>query len=362
MNEFMSMHAVSRATFAERTLMARHDIIAVAGFMAGAGLIAAAMVAPWNGARAQLDGRGALGLPVVGFFNVQPAAMSARYVAAFRDGLEDAGYVDGREVRIEYRWADGDDRKANMMASELAARRVAVIAATGGLRPAQPSADGAPGIPALFIAGAGQPTSRPGRNLTGDRLDAARMAAKRLELLRELMPPGGKVAMLVIHGGFARTGWAGGRRSWQPELEAAESQGAVVLRIRNPQEFDRELDEALTGAVRDGVRGFVVSADPFFTSRRGSIVALAARHGLAALYPSRLYVEAGGLASYGPDLVDMYHQIGMYTGQILKGAQPDSLPVVSPRKWDLTINRRAAAALRIEVPPRLIARANETID
>jgi putative ABC transport system substrate-binding protein len=339
--------------------MARHDIIAVAGFMAGMGLIAAAMVAPWGGARAQLDG-----LPVVGFLNVHPAAVSTRYVAAFRDGLEDTGYVEGRQVRIEYRWADGDDRKASMIASELAARRVAVIATTGGLRPAH-QAGGAPAIPALFIAGAAQAgpgAAQPDRNLTGERLDIARMAAKRLELLKELMPPGGKAAMLVPPGGFVRTAWGGDRRAWQPERKAAESQGAIILHIRNPEEFDRELDEVLAGAARDGVRGFVVSADPFFTARRGSIVALAAKHRLAALYPSRLYVEAGGLASYGPDLVDMYHQIGMYTGQILKGARPGSLPVVSPRKWDLTINRRAAAALRIEVPPWLIARANETID
>jgi putative tryptophan/tyrosine transport system substrate-binding protein len=360
MNEFTSTHSVSRATFAERTSMARHGVMAFAGFIAGLGLIAAAMVAPWGGARAQLDG-----LPVVGFLNVQPAAVSARYVTAFRNGLEDAGYVEGRQVRIEYRWADGDDGTASMMASELAARRVAVIAATGGLRSAHPAQGGAPGMPALFVAraaGPGRPddgpgAGRPGRNLTGDRLDVARMAAKRLELLKELMPRGGKAAMLVIPGA-----WTGQRRAWQPERKAAESQGAVILRVRNPQDFDRDLDEELARAARDGVRGFVVSADPFFTARRWSIVALAAKHGLAALYPWRVYVEAGGLASYGPDLVDVYRQIGMYTGQILKGAQPGGLPVVAPRKWDLTINRGAAAALGIEVPTWLIARANETVD
>jgi putative ABC transport system substrate-binding protein len=328
--------------------MARHDIIAVAGFVAGVGLIAAAMVAwPWGGARAQRDG-----LPVVGFLNVQPAAASGRYVAAFRDGLEDTGYVEGRQVRIEYRWANGDDQTANMMASELAARRVAVIAATGSLRSAHPLPGAASTIPALFIAGAvqaGPGADRPGRNLTGDPLDIGRMAAKRLELLNDLMPSGGKAAMLMI-------------RSSPSERKAAESRGAVILRIRNPREFDRELDEELAGAVKAGVRGFVVSADPFFTARRESIVALAAKHGLAALYPWRLYVEAGGLASYGPDLIDMYRQIGMYTGQILKGARPGGRPVLSPRKWDLTINRRAASALHIDVPAWLIARANETLD
>jgi putative ABC transport system substrate-binding protein len=140
------------------------------------------------------------------------------------------------------------------------------------------------------------------------------------------------------------------------------SRGAVLVRIRSPQDFDHELDDALAGAVRAGVRGFIVGTDPFFTSRRGSIVALAAKHRLVALYPLRSYVEAGGLASYGPDLVDIYHQIGMYTGQILKGARPGDLPVVAPRKWDLVISRKTATSPHLEVAPLIIARANEVID
>lgn len=348
--------------------MTGRDTIAVVGFIVAVVAIAAAMVAwPW-GARAHRDD-----IPVVGFLTALSAAASAPYVTAFREGLEEAGYIDGRQVRIEYRWADGDDQKANAMASELAARRVAVIAATGGLRAARAVQGATSAIPALFIAGAGQDrtgfqtgfhaglaagASVPGRNLAGVRLDLTRMAAKRLELLRELMPSGGKVAVLV---GLGST--AGDRRRLlsQSRRRPAESEGAVLIRIRSPQDFDRELDDALAGAVRDGVRGFIV-ADSSFTGRRGSIVALAAKHRLVALYPMHSYVEAGGLASYGPDLIDVYRQIGMYTGQILRGAQPGDIPVVSPRKWDLVINRKAAAALRLDLAPRLISRADEVID
>jgi putative ABC transport system substrate-binding protein len=196
------------------------------------------------------------------------------------------------------------------------------------------------------------------RNLAGVRLDLTRMTAKRLELLREMIPAGAKVALL-----------AGARGAGDPrallapsERKLAESEGAVVLRIHGRQDFERELDAQLAGAARAGVRGFVVGADPLFMSRRGAIVACAAKYGLAALYPWRAYVEDGGLASYGPDLVDVYHQMGMYTGQILKGAHPGNVPVVSPRKWDLVINRRAAAGLGLDIPPWLVARANEVID
>jgi putative ABC transport system substrate-binding protein len=344
--------------------MKKRDIIAAVGFMSAAGLIAAAMItSPW-GARAHRDG-----LPVIGFLNVQPSAAVAPYMAAFRDGLEAMGYAEGREVVIEYRFADGDDQKARMLAWQFAARRVAVIAVIGGLHSAH-AIPGVPAIPSLLVSRArpaeteeATGASARARNLASLHFDLVRMAAKRLELLRELIPSGGRLAILV--GAHPAVDW----RSHlvqsvlaQSERKLAESQGAAVLRAGNPQDFERELDAEFEGAVRSGVRGFVVGADPFFSARRGTIVALAAKHGLAALYPWRDYVEEGGLASYGPDLVDLYHQIGMYTGQILKGARPGDEPVVSPRKWDLVINRKAAASLRLAIPPWLIARANEVID
>jgi putative ABC transport system substrate-binding protein len=340
----------------ERT-MTRRDIIAVAGLTALAGVIAMAMVWPW-GARARPDD-----MPVIGFLNVHAATVPVSYVAAFRHGLEETGYVEGRQFRIEYRWADEDGEMADLMASQLAARRVAVVAASGGWQPVHtlPGADAA--IPALFVS-SGQPfkpgaAGRPGRNLAGVRLDVARMTAKRLEILKELMPPGARAAMLV--GPASTTGHRRSRMA-QSERKLAEGQGAVIVRIRSALDFDRELDDALADAVKNGVRGFVVGTDPFFIGRRGPIVALAAKHGLVALYPLRAYVEAGGLASYGPDLADMYRQIGLYTGQILRGVRPGDVPVVVPRKWDLVINRHTAMSLHLMIAPALVARANEIID
>jgi len=336
--------------------MRQRDFIAVIGF------IAASSVATWSwGACAQGSGT-----PVVGFLNTQPAGVSVPYVTAFRDGLKEAGFVEGRNVRIEYRWADGDDQKVNILAADLVARRVAVIAATGGLRAAQAVQEATSTIPALFISGFNPvqvglvaSINRPGRNLTGVSLDTTEMVPKRLELLNELMPSGGKIVMLV-----SLDAVAGSPRSYlsHSEEKLAETHGAIALRIRSPQKFDEELDDELAKAVRDGVRGLVVGADPFFTTRRGSIVALAAKHKLAALYPLRPYVEAGGLASYGPNLVDAYHQIGIYAGRILKGAKPDELPVVFPRKWDLVLNLKTAKALGLVIPLQVRARANETID
>jgi putative ABC transport system substrate-binding protein len=184
------------------------------------------------------------------------------------------------------------------------------------------------------------------------------MVPKRFELLQELMAPGGKIAMLI-----SLESVPGSPRSSLPESEMrfAESYGAVVLRIRNPQKFDEELENKLDMAVRNRARGLVVGADPFFTTRLGLIVALAAKHQLAGLYPLRPYVVGGGLASYGPSLVDVYHQIGIYAGRILKGAKPEELPVVFPRKWEFVINIRTAKALGLEISPWLIARADEII-
>jgi putative tryptophan/tyrosine transport system substrate-binding protein len=342
--------------------MTGRDIIAAAGVITVIGLAAVlAMVSwPW-GARAPRED-----LQLIGFIDIQSAGASVPYVTAFRDGLKETGYIEGRQIRIAYRWADGDDQKVTWMASELAARRVAVIAVSRGLRSARAVQKATSTIPALFVTGANPveaglvaSLNRPGRNLTGVRLDNAAMVAKRLELLKELMPSGGKVAVLIGPGSVA-----GDRRfaNVQSEQRVAENLGAAILRIHGPEDFDRDLDDMLAAAVRGGVRGLIVGADPFLASRCGALAALAAQHGLVATYALRSCVEAGGLASYGPDLIDVYRQVGMYAGQILKGASPGDLPVVSPRKWELVINRQTAASLRLAIPPWLVARANEIID
>jgi putative ABC transport system substrate-binding protein len=302
---------------------------------------------------------------MVGFLNTQSAAVSGQYVAAFSDGLKEAGYVEGRDVHIEYRWADGDDKRVKPLVADLVGRRVAVIAATGGVRAVQAVQEATSTIPGLFISGSNPvqlglvaSINRPGRNLTGVSLDTTEMIPKRLELLRELMAPDGKVAMLV-----SLESGAGARSTLSDaEISLAEGQGAVLLRIHSLQSFDQELEHALEQAVKDGVRGFVVGADPVFTTRLGSIVVLAAKHHMAALYPLRPYVAAGGLASYGPVLVDVYRQIGIYAGRILRGAKPEDLPVVFPRKWEFVLNLKTAKALGLTISPWLLTRADETIE
>jgi putative tryptophan/tyrosine transport system substrate-binding protein len=338
------------------TAMIRRDIIAVVGVIAVIG----AVTWPW-GAGAQRTR-----MPVIGFLNSQSAGPAAAFVTAFRSGLREAGYREDHDVGVEYSWAEGDDQKLKTLMADLVKRRPDVIVATGGIRAAQAAQEATSTIPTLFISGSNPvqlglvaSINRPGHNLTGVSLDTTEMVPKRLETLRDLLPLGSKIAMLV-----SLDSDAGGLRSAVPDSETrvAENHGVRVLRIRNPVRFDEELDNELDIAVKNGARGLLVSAEPFFTVRRGLIVALAAKHKLAALYPLRAYVEAGGLASYGPDLVDVYHQIGIYAGRILKGAKPDALPVTFPRKWDLVLNLKTAKALGLEVPLQVRARANETID
>jgi len=304
-------------------------------------------------------------IPIVGFLNTQSKNISIPYLTAFRKGVNAAGYVENRDVKIEDSWADGDDQRLKSLAADFVTRRVDVIAATGGLRSIQAVQEATSTIPALFISGSNpvqlglvKSINRPGGNLTGVSLDTTEMVPKRFERLQEFLPPGSKIAMLI-----SLESVPGSPRSALPESEMrfAESYGAVVLRIRNPQKFDEELENTLDMAVKNGVRGFVVGADPMFTTRLGSIVALAAKHQLAALYPLRPYVVAGGLASYGPSLVDAYHQIGIYAGRILQGAKPAELPVVFPRKWELVINRKTANALGFEISLLLEVSADEII-
>jgi putative ABC transport system substrate-binding protein len=330
--------------------MRRRDFIAMIG--------GAAMCS--GEARAQSSG-----MPVIGFLNSQSAGPAAPFVTAFRSGLSEAGYLEDRNVRIEFRWAEGDDQQVKALVADLVNRRSAVIVATGGIRSAQAVQQATSTIPALFISGSNPvqlglvaSINRPGRNLTGVSLDTTEMVPKRLELLREMLPPDSKLVMLV-----SLDSDAGTPRSAVPdsEMKFAEASGAIVLRIRSPEKFAEELDGKLGMAIKDGARGLVVSAEPFFTVRRELIVSLAAKHRLAALYPLRPYVLEGGLASYGPSLVDVYRQIGIYAGRILRGAKPEELPVVFPRKWELVINLKTAKALGLAISPWLIARADETI-
>jgi putative ABC transport system substrate-binding protein len=304
--------------------------------------------------------------PVIGFLNSSSPQSFGQLVTAFREGLREAGYVDGRNVKIDFRWAEGDENRLKAMAADLVNRRVAIIAATGGIRTAWAAQEATTTIPILFISGANPvgiglvaSINRPGGNATGVSTDTTEMVPKRMEMLQQLVPPGGKVAMLVSPGTVTRSR---GVVLPDSELGFAEKNDMLVLNVRNAPEFDKELADEFDAAVKNGARALLVSADPFYYDRRGLITALAARHSLPAVYSGRDYVLAGGLMSYGPSILEAYRQIGIYAGRILNGAKPQDLPVVFPQKWELVINLKTARALGLAISPWFITRADETID
>jgi len=306
-------------------------------------------------------------MPVIGFLNSSSPEPFAELVAAFHKGLAEHGYAEGRNLKIVYRWAKGDEKLLKTMAQELVERRVALIAATGGTRSAQLAKEATDTIPILFISGT-NPVDRglvrsinhPGGNATGVSADTTEMVPKRLEMLRELLPPGTKIAILVSPGTIAR---GQGAIVAETETKFAEDNGLIAIRVHNPADFDKELSDGVESAVKQGARGLLVSGDPFYYNRRHLLADLAARYALAAVYPGRDWVIAGGLLSYAPSFEDAYQKIGAYAGRILHDkAKPENLPVVFPQKWDLVINLKTAKELSLRIPPWFIARANEIIE
>jgi putative ABC transport system substrate-binding protein len=332
-------------------MMRRRDFVSLfAGSAVGSGLV-------WP-----LDVRAQTRMtPVIGFLNSASPESFAQLVAAFHKGLNEQGYFEGRNLNVEYRWAQGDESLLKTMASDLVARRVALIAATGGIRSAEAAKDVTSTVPILFIAGMNPvglglvgSINRPGGNATGVSSDTTETVPKRLELLHELVPRGTKIALLVSPGAIPVV-----RDS---ETKFAKENGMLVIRVPNAPEVDKELSEAFEEAVRNGARALLVSGDPFYFNRRVLIAELAVRHGLPAIYPGRDYVVAGGLLSYAPSFPDAYRQIGVYAGRILHGAKPQDLPVVFPQKWELVINLKTAKSLGLAISPWLLARADETIE
>ena len=327
--------------------MRRRDFLALLGSMAAAGSLRAEAQTP--------------AMPVIGFLNSASPGPAATLVAAFRHGLNKAGYVEGQNVAIEYRWAEGQYDRLRGMASDLVRRNVSLIAATGGLVVAQAAKGATSTIPVLFIAGfdpvregLAASINRPGGNATGVSVYTAELGPKRLELLRELLPNVVKIAMLV------------NPRSISTEIErkdleeATRGTGLQLLVLEASAEGD--LEKAVNDAVNQSAGALIVSADAFFTSRRSQIVALAAQYALPASYPWLQYAEAGGLISYGPNLTWAYEQIGVYASRILKGAKPEDLPVQLPTTFELVINLKTAKSLGLEIPPTLLARADEVIE
>jgi putative tryptophan/tyrosine transport system substrate-binding protein len=290
-------------------------------------------------------------VPVIGFLNSGSPGPFALLLAAFHQGLKDGGYVEGQNVAIEYRWAEGRYDQLPALAADLVRRQVAVIAATGGTVSVRAAKAATTTIPILFVAadpvrdGLVASLNRPGGNVTGVSVFTTELAPKRLQWLREMVPKADKIAMLI--------------NSTYQEMEALTRAGLQVLTISARADSDFEL--AFTQAAQRGVDALLVSADPLFNARRAQLVAAAARHSLPAAYPWREYVEAGGLMSYGTSLTGIYRQVGQYVSRVLKGDKPADLPVQNPTKFELIINRKTANTLGLTIPETLLATADEVI-
>ena len=300
-------------------------------------------------------------MPVIGYLsNGSPESDNAIRLTAFRQGLNETGYVEGQNVAIEYRWARGQNDRLPALAADLVGRRVIVIVA-GGAPPALAAKAATSAIPIVFNVG--DPIefglvaslNRPGGNLTGVANLTAELAGKRLDLLHELLPTAAVVAVLVNP-----TNPANAESETRNLRDAAPSLGLKLHILR--ASTVSEIDEAFGTLVEFRVGALVVSGDQLFTNRREQIVALAARHGVPAIYNWREFAAAGGLMSYGNDLADSYRQAGIYTGKILKGAKPADLPVQQAVKVELVINLKTAKALGLTVPLTLLGRANEVIE
>jgi putative ABC transport system substrate-binding protein len=301
------------------------------------------------------------GMPVIGFISTRTSADSARVLAAFHQGLADAGYIEGRSVAIEYRWAEGQYDRLRALAVDLVSRKVNVIVAAGGDPAAQAAKAATAAIPIVFVTGtdpvkAGLVTSfnRPDRNLTGVHVFLVGLGAKRLGLLHDLVPKAGRIAVV------ANPNLSPAAAELRDVQEAARSLGLQVHILGAGTAG--EIDAAFATLVRERAEAVLVAADPFFTSRRDQIVALAARSAVPAIYELREYAAAGGLMSYGTSLTDGYRQVGVYSGRILKGAKPADLPVLQPTKLDLVINLKTAKALGLQIPDRILALADEVIE
>jgi putative tryptophan/tyrosine transport system substrate-binding protein len=302
-----------------------------------------------------------LTVPVIGFMSGRAPDESAHLVSAFRQGLAETGFVEGQNIAIEFRWALGDYDRLPALAADLVSHRVAVLVAVGGDVSAVVASKATKTIPVVFGMG-GDPVkagmvasfNRPGGNVTGYTLWTSEMESKRLGLLRELIP-GVPLIGILINPRFPPT------VQELDDLEPAAKGVGQQLFVARAND-DAELDAALASFVQQRVGAFLVTAAPFFDTRRERIVEFAAQNRLPAIYQFREYAVAGGLISYGPNIAESYQNAGVYVGRILKGEKPADLPILQPTKFDFVINLKTAKALGLTVPPTLLAEAGEVIE
>jgi putative tryptophan/tyrosine transport system substrate-binding protein len=299
-------------------------------------------------------------MPVIGVLSGRSFDDSKEFLTAFGEGLNEAGLFDRRNVAIEYRWAENHVDRLPALADELVRRQVAVILAVGGVPPAQAAKAATSNIPVVFIIG-GDPVklglvaslNRPGGNVTGVTILSGALTAKRLEVLRELLPQASVACLVNPSSPEAETQLEDIR-----EAGRTTGKGLRLLNVSN----DSDLNAAFATMVREKIGGFLVANDAFFVGRREQIVALAARHAIPAMYFLREFAVVGGLMSYGNSLADAYHRVGAYAGRILRGVKPADLPVEQAVKIELVLNLKTAKLLGLTVPITLLARADEVIE
>ncbi len=299
-------------------------------------------------------------VPVIGFLSIGSPGPNAPFVAAFRQGLSETGYVDGQNIAIEFRWAEGRDDRLPALAAELVGRNVDLIK-TGGTNAILAAKSATSTTPIVFLGG-GDPVAtglvaslaRPGGNLTGFTFMGSELPPKRLELLSELVPRAKVIALLVNPNN------RDAERITRDVQEAARVKGVRLPILKAGTEG--EIDAQFATLVQLQAGALVVSADPFFFSRREQVVALASRQAVPAIYEWREFAASGGLISYGTNLTSANRQVGIYAGKILKGAKPADLPVQQPTTFELVINLKTAKTLGLTVPQALLARADEVIE
>jgi putative ABC transport system substrate-binding protein len=301
-------------------------------------------------------------MPVVGFLGATSSEMFADRLRGFRQGLKETGHAEGENVAIVFRWADGHYDRLPELAAELVRRQVAVIAVSGGTDSVMAAKAATATIPIVFVSpedpvrlGLVASLARPGGNLTGINFFAAELVAKRMELLRELLPGAIRVAVL------ANPRNAANYESIVTDVKAAARTSGLQITVLNARNSD-EIDAAFASLVRERQDALFVSPDPLFAGWRVQLVLLAARHAIPATFAIRDIAEAGGLMSYGTNISDAFRQMGAYAGRILKGAKPAELPVVQATRFELVINLLTARVLGLTVPPTLLARADEVIE